>query len=405
MSSGESSHIAHITDHAFIGGGARVLFSAARGLAAHHWSSSVICGDDGPLAEDLRAIGVSAEALPIAGKYQFVGFFPRLVARLRRQRPTVVMLYGPVAGCIGGVAARLAGIPCIVYSADYPLYHGDWDLPTRMRSAVVGHIACACASAVWCKSVADIKLYQARKAAQPDKLYLAPNCVAADILQGVQDAAGRGLETGDDVPPPDHHAALRERWGMASSDLILGFVGRLVPEKGVDVLLKAFPTIARNVPSARLLITGKGPERAPLERLARELDIAERVVFTGAQRDIVPYYLISDVIVVPSRYEAFGNVAVEAMACGRPVVASRVGGFVDAIADEECGKLVAPNDSEDLAAAVVWLLQSPGRVREMGMRGRQRALALYTEESLASRLDRIIRDNLARRSAVPPLIP
>lgn len=403
MESVVDRHIVHITDHAFIGGGARVLYSVARGMAALKWSSSVICGNDGPLAEDLVAIGIPAEALPISDRYQFLVFFPWLVWRLRRRKPAAVILYGPVAGCIGGIAARLARIPCIVYSADFPLYHSAHGFPGAIRSTVVERIACAYASAVWCKSRTDMELYQAHNAVRLDKAHLIPNCVAADIMQRLSDMYGPRDGAVDDSCAPIDLLALRKRWGLSSEDMVLGYVGRLTPQKGADVLMMAFPAIAQSVPAARLLIVGDGPDRTRLERLACELGITERVVFTGAQRDVVPYYLLSDAIVVPSRYEAFGNVAIEAMACGRPVVASRVGGLADSIVDEVCGKLVAPDNSGDLAAAVVWLLQSPERARDLGKQGRQRALTFYSEERLASSLDWLIRANLSRRFAAHPM--
>src|SRR5262249_24931854 len=147
--------IAHILDSSIPGGGPRVVLMTARGLTKYGWSSVAICGDDGPLATDLQTIGTPAEALPIAGKWKFTLAFPLLVRRLLSLRPAAVVLYGPIAGCIGGLAARLLGIRTLVYFAGYPSFYADVGILRRVRNAFVEWIACACASAIWCLSTGD----------------------------------------------------------------------------------------------------------------------------------------------------------------------------------------------------------------------------------------------------------
>ena len=377
--------VLHILDSGAIGGGPRVLLAAARGMREHNWLSSVVCGNDGPLGADLRAAGIPTTEMSIAGQFRFLFGMPRLISYMSRHRPDVVIVYGPIAGCLGGLAARLAGVKGVVYGAGYPSYYADRGPFRRIRNAVVEKISAGCADVVWCKSTADVRLYRERKASRPDKFRLAPNCVSNDLLDRFAEYAAAGPASVD---------PLRMKLGLATHERVIGYVGRLVPEKGVDVLLDSFAQVAHALPNTRLLLVGEGPTRDALQRQAQALGLGDRVIFAGPQHDIVPFYLLADVIAIPSLYEPFGNVAVEAMAGARAVVASRVGGLADTILDGECGRLVPPRDADALAQALLWVLEIPQRSRELGRAGRQRALSEYTEARLAERLDHFAHEAL-----------
>jgi len=152
---------------------------------------------------------------------------------------------------------------------------------------------------------------------------------------------------------------------------ILLFVGRLEPIKGVDVLLDALAHLTSESCQAMLLIVGGNTAEEETQRLqgiARCLGLEERTRFLGAQeQSILPYfYAAADLCVIPSFYESFGMVAIEAMACGRPVVASQVGGLQFTVRHGRTGLLVPPGDSLALAEAIEFLLKNPGLRQEMG---------------------------------------
>lgn len=152
------------------------------------------------------------------------------------------------------------------------------------------------------------------------------------------------------------------------------FVGRLVPQKGVDVLLRAFGALLHRFPDTTLLIAGDGQQRLYLERLARFLGLRQQVRFLGWQsRDELPgLYRAAAVTAVPSLYEPFGLVALEAMASGSPVVVSRIGGLTE-IVDDASGFTVEPGDHLDLATRLAALLSDPELARAAGAAGRRRA--------------------------------
>jgi glycogen(starch) synthase len=153
------------------------------------------------------------------------------------------------------------------------------------------------------------------------------------------------------------------------------FAGRLVPQKGVDVLLRAFGAVLRRHPDAALVLAGDGEQRLYLERLANFLGIRRHVTFLGwtAGLDLPALYRSAVVTAVPSLYEPFGLVALEAMACGRPVVAARVGGLCEIVEDGRSGYSVTVGDHLDLATRIAALLSDPELARSMGAAARRRA--------------------------------
>jgi glycogen(starch) synthase len=149
------------------------------------------------------------------------------------------------------------------------------------------------------------------------------------------------------------------------------FLGRLHRQKGVDTLIRALPLLP---PDATVMLVGDGPERAALRRLAADLGVADRVTVTGfVPHGMVPGLLAgADVVVMPSRYEELGTALVEAMAAGRPVVASRVGGIPELVRDGVDGLLVQPDDPAALAKAITRVLANPVLAAELGASGRAR---------------------------------
>jgi glycosyltransferase involved in cell wall biosynthesis len=168
------------------------------------------------------------------------------------------------------------------------------------------------------------------------------------------------------------------------------FVGRLDGpgrQKGLDTLLEALPLVLASHP-VRLHVVGAGPGEGPFREQAARLHVGDHVTFHGFvnQDGLPPYYRNADLVVLPSRRESFGLVLAEAMAAGRPVVASRVGAIPEVVKDGVTGLLIPPDDPKACADAIVSLLNSPDRMRETGRKGQERARACFTWEKVAERV-------------------
>lgn len=161
-------------------------------------------------------------------------------------------------------------------------------------------------------------------------------------------------------------------------DLIVGFAGRLVPGKGVDRLIEGLAKAREQIPAV-LLIAGDGPERRRLDSIAHSLGVASSVEFLGLVDDVPSFWRRCDVAVVPSDswIESFCMVALEAMACEKPVVVTRNGGMPEVVADGETGMVVPPGDPDALADALVAYCRDPALRRRHGSAGRARAVSQF----------------------------
>ena len=204
--------------------------------------------------------------------------------------------------------------------------------------------------------------------------------------------ATRRLLTADGIDVSavvSHGTEVRDPRPPLSPPPTVSFAGRLVREKGVDILLHAFAKIVQELPDARLLIAGDGPERDNVHRLARKLGIASSVDMTGhLSRDVLEQTCEAAwVQAVPSLWaEPFGIVAVEAMMRGRAVVATAGGGLSEIIRDGLTGYLVPPGDAQSLADALLKLLRDRAVADRMGAAARSDALLRFSESGFADQL-------------------
>jgi glycosyltransferase involved in cell wall biosynthesis len=283
----------------------------------------------------------------------------------RRSRPDVIHAHWLLPnGFLAAVAARLLHIPLVVSLPGADVFVSGMN-PLFLRLA---RFAMGQASFITTNSD-DLRQAAIELGADPAKMRL--------IIYGVDPQA---------IAPRDgDRAAVRARLGLALDTPVVLAVGRLVPKKGFDVLVRAAPAIAA---AAHIVIVGDGEQRAQLESMAAALGVQGRVHFVGnvARHDLTGYYNMADVFAMPStRRPVDGlNVAVvEAMACALPVVASDAGGNPIVVAHGDNGLLVGEGQAEEMASAVNTLLEDAERRRAMGRRSRQRAVEEFSWRRIA----------------------
>jgi glycosyltransferase involved in cell wall biosynthesis len=171
--------------------------------------------------------------------------------------------------------------------------------------------------------------------------------------------------------------------GLEAEAPTLLTVARLVPQKGLDVLIRAMRPIGDAVPAARLRIAGDGPERPALERLVRSLGLEDRVGLLGHRDDVDQLMKAAWLLVHPTRWEGFGLVLLEAMKAGLPVVATNVSAIPEIVVAGETGVLVPPDDPDALAEAVIATLRDDDFRRDAGARGFERLVECFTAERMA----------------------
>jgi glycosyltransferase involved in cell wall biosynthesis len=201
----------------------------------------------------------------------------------------------------------------------------------------------------------------------------------------------------EDFEIPYSKERCREELDLPLSENIILFVGVLEPHKGPDVLIKAMPEIIKEVPETKLVLMGSGMLKEKLEKLSKKLGIGKHIKFAGFIGNPfikALYYKAADVFVLPATGpEIFGIVNLEAMACGVPIVATKIGGIPDVVKGGVNGLLVPPRASDALADAIIYLLQNEDVRVKMGKNGRKK-VEDYSWERIAEETERVYEDCL-----------
>jgi len=218
----------------------------------------------------------------------------------------------------------------------------------------------------------------------------------ADAIIAISHAVKEWLVQEHRIPPEKvfvvHYGIEAERFrgkegGGRNDGPVIGTIGRLEPVKGHETLIRAMPHILMRFPQARLLIAGHDPWGYGdiLRQMVDRLGLSGKVELLGFVTDIPAFLNSIDVFAFASRSEGFGQVIIEAMAAGRPVVASRIPPITEIVVDGETGLLAEPNNPEAFAKAILWVLQNPDKAREMGQRGRKRVEMFFSAEQMAKK--------------------
>jgi glycosyltransferase involved in cell wall biosynthesis len=304
-----------------------------------------------------------------------------LVRFMRRTRPHIVHTHTAKAGALGRLAARLTRVPVVLHTYHghvFEGYFGPWR--TRLFLSVERALArrTDCLLAV---SGAVRQDLLALGIGRPEHFRVVP--LGLDLDRFLASDAWRG--------------ELRAELGLPLEAPLVGIVARLVPIKMHEVFLRAAARVSREVPGSQFIVVGSGQRRAELEALAVEHGLSGRVHFLGWRCDLERVYADLDVTVLTSRNEGSPVALIEAMAAGRPVVATRVGGVGDVVEDGVTGHLVPSGDAEAVAAAIVDLLSDPKRRQTMGEAGREQVVPRFAMKRLLADLDGLYRDLLGAR--------
>jgi glycosyltransferase involved in cell wall biosynthesis len=292
-----------------------------------------------------------------------------MVALIRRLRPDIVQAGTPKAALVGMLAARIAGTRTRIFHIR-GLDHLAGSRGRALAAEAAQRACCAMATNVLCvsKSVRENMLAERYCAASKITVLLRGSS------NGV-DAAGR-------FDPGKHHgrrSELRRSLGIPDDSLVIGFVGRLVRDKGIEVLAQAWSTLREEFPSAHLLLVGPFEEGDALPRHVVDSLLSDtRVKQTQTNwGEAASLYATMDVIGFPSVREGFPNVPLEAAAMGLPVVAARVVGSVDAVVHGQTGLLIEPRDPGALVKSLRTLLRDADYRHRLGAAARARALSDY----------------------------
>jgi len=298
----------------------------------------------------------------------------RLTKHLRHEKYQIVHAHTPKGGFIGTISAFLAGTTCRIYTV-----HG------LVLETSVGWKRKLLWFAEWltCKLATELLAVSTslKKKVVEEKL-----CPAEKIgILGNGTACGINLEK---FTRTDRTVALgrltREKLSIPGNAIVIGFLGRIVPDKGIKALIEGFTELQERVSNVYLLLVGRFDNvRETVDpETVRTIDENDKIRYAGYVDDTVPFYAAIDIVVLPSRREGFGVSLIEGQALELPVVATRVTGCVDAVVDEVTGLLVDMDDHRQLAKAMLELIEKPELRKELGRAGCRRVRELFDSKQL-----------------------
>jgi glycosyltransferase involved in cell wall biosynthesis len=306
-----------------------------------------------------------------------------LVRIIQKEKPDIVHTHTSKAGILGRLAAKLTNVAAIVHTPHGHVFYGHFG-PWRSRIFI------------WLeKRFADFtdRMIALTEGEKKDylKLRLCPPEKLFQIHSGVD------IEKFKQVPVG---AAEKKRaLGLAQNHPVVGFVGWLLPVKGPMHLLKAMAAVWQDHEDTALVFIGKGDLEIDLRTEALKSGANGRVHFLGWRNDIEEIMPLFDILVLPSLNEGMGRVLVEAMAAGKPIVASNVGGIPDLVQHDLNGLLVPPGDENALAAAIRQFIADPAKAKIMGQRGRERCHQ-YSLEAMIGKIDNLYEEVLGTRHSL-----
>lgn len=372
--------VVFVIDNMRLGGTELNAVRTAELLDRSRFDLRVVClGDPGPLTERYRAIGVPVIGLRVRSLYgvSMLSAGWRFARYLRRDAVQIVHAHDMYSNIFATFWARMARTPVVIASRRW--WHS---LPNR-KLRVGNRAAFRLADAVLANSSAVARTVQEEAGVAASRVWTVTNFADDDAF----------------VPlTPTERAQTRRGWRVPDDALVIGCVARLDPVKDHALLLQALAGLREGYPTVHVVLIGDGETRGTLERLAERLGVRDAVTFAGEVRDGRNHHRGFDISVLCSLSEGFPNTIVEAMAARCPMVATAVGGSVDAVVDGETGILVAPGDPIELSAALSRLLDDPDERSRMGQAGYDRARLQYdarnTVMTLEDLYDRLLEEEV-----------
>jgi glycosyltransferase involved in cell wall biosynthesis len=357
--------VLHIVGNSCFGGIAAIILGLGRVAKAEGWQVDVLATD--PVVQQvvtqngLGLVNLDCIRREIRPLWDLAGVV-RLRNFLRSQPYRIVHTHTSKAGFVGRLAARLANVPVIVHTAHGFAFHESSPSSTRLVYSTLERFASR-----WCDRIVAVSDFHRRWALELRM------CNSRDILaipNGVADA-----RRNPDVVP----AELRSRLGARVGDLLILTLSRLAPDKGIDHLIEAAAILPLAEHRIRIVIAGDGPNRARLEQRARSLGVTDRVTFLGYRQDVADLLAACDLVVLPSLREGLSMSLLEAMAAGKPIIATSIGSQIEVASHGDMARLVPPADAPALAEAIVQFARDPALMARLATSARILYASHYTE--------------------------
>jgi glycosyltransferase involved in cell wall biosynthesis len=349
-------HVLEVIGNAIVGGMETYVERLVEHLPPERFAITALCPFESPFTERLRSRDIEVLVTPMPDDPPWSSI-QMTCAMIKAGAIDLLHAHLPNAHVLAGIAGRLTGKPVLATLHGHRV--GVLDLEVHRNAGT--HLSVVCRQSYF-------------------------HALGLGISAGQLSCNPNGVDTEAFRPRPRQADALRAALGIPASAKVVGFLGRLSPEKGPDVFLRAALLAQAKLADTHFVFVGDGPLAPQLRESIARFRLEDRVHLAGLRRDIAAVLNDIDVLVSSSHSEAMPLAVMEAMASGLPVVATRVGGVPDMIDQGESGWLVAPNDFEEIATRLQQILGTPGELARMSAAARQRAVEKMTLSDTVERM-------------------
>ncbi|HKZ57693.1 MAG TPA: glycosyltransferase [Thermodesulfovibrionales bacterium] len=346
----EKINILHIYQNSKIGGVQQQLLSLLKAYSRERFNPIFCClGPKEEIGKEIEETKI--EFIPL-NKLRYnrfsLGIVLELYRLMKKKQIHVVRTHRYRSNLYGRLAAFLAGVPVIIASV-----HDNYRTDKRPKRRIMNRIL----SKITDKIVAvseDVKEDIIRyDSINPSKIDVIPNGIDVERFN-----------------PEKNTTDIRKEFSLEDDDIVIGFIGRIVPAKGLKYLLNALPYLKKEFKSIKLLIVGEGSLVEELKERAKKNNIFDNILFTGRRRDIPEILASINIFVMPSIAEGLPNALLEAMAMGKPIVTTEVGGIPEIVKNGFNGLLVPPRDTLSLSKAIKELISNDRLAAKLGQAAR-----------------------------------
>ena len=363
---------------ATVGGTRRHLLDVVTHLDPARFQVSVVCSvrRDPSFLDDIalmRAKGIRVDIIPMRRALRPLSDLIALLRLVRLMRDggfDVVHTHSSKAGFLGRLAAKSAGVPCVVHTPHTFPFEMDVSPVARWCYVRLERVAAQFTDRMVCVC--------------PHQRSVAQSLVGAARVAVIENGIGEPLV----VDEPGRRRR-RQELGLGDDCPVVGVVGRFAQQKGHTYFIDAARRVSERLPCVRFLLVGDGELREAIERQIARVGLKDRFIIVGAREDGTDLLPAFDLVVLPSLWEGLPYALLEAMAAGKPVIASRVGGMQDVIQDGVNGWLVPPRDPVALAEAMVKVLENPVLGSKIGDHARETVATRYRIGEMIERLSAV----------------
>lgn len=381
--------VAHIITRLDAGGSSTNTIETVARLDKEKFDSVLIYGltqdPDGKIAQHIDSKNISVKFIPDLQReihpIKDLKAFYRLYFEIKKGRFDIVHTHTSKAGILGRWAAKFAKIPCIIHTPHGHVFYGYFNKILTKIFIEIEHLTAIITDRIITLTNIGKSEYVSFRIASPEKFI--------PIYSGIDVTKFENV--------PDRILTMKHSFRIPDDVVIVGTVTRLEPIKGNNILIAAFADLLKKHPHCCLIIIGEGPLKNELKNQARQLQISEKVIFTGFQSDITSWLYTFDVFVLASLNEGMGRVILEAMSCGKPIIASRTGGIPELIVDQKTGLLTPPGDVPALMLAMSILVQSKDIRQKFGDAGKMRIDKTFSIDMMMKQIESLYFELLAKK--------